>query len=269
VVEMPPPSRWRAFGGWSRACGVRLLDGWDVMRRRWRVRPATGRLSHPKYDGWVPSLADGGREEAEDWEAWGRWLACPWCQAPAWVPRRALNHACFECGGHFRFEDHVIAGEVNAKVVTAGLMVVRRRGRLVSTSTRCGELVVHGEVSGAITVSGRAEFHGSGESVGQLRCGHLIVMPGARRTFHHRIFAAAADIDGELTGNICCIGRLRIPRGAVIHGNVLAGQIALDAGGTVHGTMGTLPATDTMGPATHQSETARVLLHDFGRDGSG
>lgn len=194
-----------------------------------------------------------------------RRLACPFCQAPARLPNAALSHNCGECGRHYLTQDHGIDGEVHANLATAGAIVVHHGARLVSAWVRCGELVIHGQAAGALTVTGRAEYHGRGEALGELHCGHLLVTRGSRRGFHQRIFAMAADIHGEINGDICCAGRLLITRGGAVNGAVLAGQISIDAGGRLNGSMATLEAA--LRPGAGLTGTSRELLRHFTQGG--
>jgi cytoskeletal protein CcmA (bactofilin family) len=75
----------------------------------------------------------------------------------------------------------------------------------------------------------------------------------------------AADITGKLQGDLWCAGRLRVPRGAEIDGDVLAGQVILEAGGRINGSVGTLP-TVVPRPDAVLPASARALLHQFGQD---
>jgi cytoskeletal protein CcmA (bactofilin family) len=204
--------------------------------------------------------------ELEDGPVRGtRRVACPFCQAPARLPTAALSHCCAECGRHYLLQDRDIYGEVHANVATAGTVVVHHGARLVSAWVRCGELVVHGQAAGALTVTGRAEYHGQGEALGELHCGHLVVVRGAHRGFHQRVFAMAADIHGEITGDVCCAGRLQVSRGGAVNGSVLAGQVAIDAGGRINGSMATIQAV--LRPGARLTDTARELLQNFGQGG--
>ena len=247
----------------ARTLSGRVRGGWSALIRPWRTGPESARLRRGKFVATPFTLADPG--EIEGGQVRGtRRVACPFCQAPARLPSGALSHCCAECGRHYRLQDRDIYGEVHANLATAGTVIVHHGARLVSASVRCGELVVHGQVGGALTVTGRAVYHGRGEAVGELHCGHLVIARGAHRSFHQRIFAMAADIHGEITGDICCAGRLQVSRGGAINGSVLAGQIAIDAGGRINGSMATLQAV--LRPDARLTSTAREFLKNFGQE---
>lgn len=262
VSPLPEPNRSSALihrvaslTGWAR-------QGWAAVKSQCRRPPAAGRL---RQDRLVPTpfrIVDDPPGPHQALPAGHRRVACPFCQAPAILPARAISHACAECGQHFPLRDYTIDSEIHANLATAGTVLIHHRGCLVASSLRCGELIVYGQTEGALTVTGCAEYHGRGDTIGELHCGHLVVARGARRTFHQRIFAIAADIHGEVTGDLCCAGRLHISRGAAVHGDVLAGQIQLDAGGQINGSMGTVTAM--LSPGARPTETARALRHNFG-----
>lgn len=239
----------------------RLAESWRTLKSRWHRRPESARLGRGTFVASPFTLVDS--EDAPEVRGTRR-VACPFCQAPVRLPSSALSHCCAECGRHFPLANHDISGVVHANLATAGAVAVHHAGSVTSAWMRCGELVVHGRVTGAVTVTGRAEYHGTGESVGELHCGHLVVARGAHRIFHQRVFAMAADIHGELTGDVCCAGRLQVSRGGAVHGSVLAGQLALDAGGRINGSMATLTAV--LRPESRLTATARELLRDFRQD---
>jgi cytoskeletal protein CcmA (bactofilin family) len=232
-----------------------------------RTGPESARLRRGRFVAMPFTTVEPG--DAEDGPVRGtRRVACPFCQAPARLPTAALSHCCAECGRHYLLQDRDIYGEVHANLATAGTIVVHHRARLVSAWARCGGLVVHGQAAGALTVTGRAEYHGQGKALGELHCGHLVITRGAHRSFHQRVFAMAADIHGEITGDVCCAGRLQVSRGGAVNGAVLAGQVAIDAGGRINGSMATLQPV--LGPAARLTDTARDLLQHFDQnDGIG
>lgn len=269
VKPLDEARKRRESGYWGRTLGGAVGEAWTAVRRGWRRQPAAEHLRSRRVLATPFQIVEDGLACADlglgQTVAPGRrQVACPYCQAPAELPMRALSHACPECGRHFPLRDHDIDGEVQANLATAGGVVVHHRGRLVAASVRCGELVVRGQATGAFTVTGRAEYFGRGETIGELHCGHLVLARGARRTFHQRIFALAADIHGELTGDICCAGRVHISRGGAVDGSVLAGHILLDAGGRLNGSMATLTAV--LRPDARLTGTAREMRHNFGQE---
>lgn len=266
VPQVVATERWSLFGNVTRALGGRFLEGWAEVSRRWRGTPVSGRLRRGRFLATPFKIVDPGEAEVGT-VAGSRRVACPYCQAPARLPGKALTHCCPECGRHYPLRDHDIYGQVHANLATAGTVTVHRGAHLEAASVRCGQLTVHGQIAGALTVTGRAEYHGSGEAVGELHCGHLVVTRGTHRIFHQRIFAMVADVDGEITGDVCCAGRLHVSRGGAINGTVLAGQMAIDAGGRINGSMATLPAV--LRPGSRLTQTARDLLNDFGQDDNG
>jgi cytoskeletal protein CcmA (bactofilin family) len=244
------------------ACGGRALESLSSWTKRWRKKPSTPRLTRVAPPVRLTAGEAVGRSALE--AADQREVTCPHCQLPAVVPGAALSHCCLECGSYFPLGDYEISGVSQANLATAGTVSIHHGARLDAAWVRCGELVVYGQATGALTVTGTAEFHGEGDSVGELHCGHLIVASGARRIFHQRIFALSADINGEISGDVCCAGRLQVARGGAIHGAVLAGQVAIAPGGRINGSMATRSAVRPAGARLNQ--TARELLENFGQD---
>lgn len=262
VPPGPPTSEARGIGALSRTLGGIAREQWSTFFRRWRAQTPSTRLGRGRLVATPFTIVDAPDPAAAN-PAGTRRVACPHCQAPARLPVSALTHCCTECGRHYQLEDHAISGEVHANLATAGRVIVHHGACLEAAWVRCGELIVHGQAAGAFTVTGRAEYHGSGEAVGELHCGHLVVCRGAHRVFYQRVFALTADIHGEITGDVCCATRLRVSRGGAVHGAVLAGQMAIDAGGRVNGSMATLRAVHQ--PGARLTQTARDLLSDFGQ----
>ncbi|MFN0128364.1 MAG: polymer-forming cytoskeletal protein [Verrucomicrobiales bacterium] len=263
VPPLPEPNRSKALRLWVASVAGMTRQGWTAVKSQCRRPPATGRLRHGRLLPTPFQIVDDPPCPIQAFPAGHRRVACPFCQAPANLPARAISHACSECGQHFPTRDYTIDSEIHANLATAGTVLIHHRGCLIASSLRCGELIVYGQTEGALTVTGLAEYHGPGDTIGELHCGHLVMARDARRTFHQRIFAIAADIHGDVTGDLCCAGRLHISRGAAVHGDVLAGQIQLDAGGQINGSMGTLTAV--LSPNARLTETARALRHNFGQ----
>jgi cytoskeletal protein CcmA (bactofilin family) len=241
-------------------------EGWSEFGRRWHAQPTSPRLRHGPWlaAAPLPTSEDAGGCSSPASPAGFKEVLCPYCHATAWLPSTALTGCCSACSRHFSLQNHEIRGLIHTNLVTAGTLVIHYGAQLVSSWIRCGELFAYGQTTGSLTIGGRACYHGHGETVGEVHCGHLIVARGARRVFHQRIFAMAADIDGELHGDLCCAGRLRVPRGAMIDGDVLAGQVVLEAGGRINGSVGTLPAV--LRPGAPLAATARALLHNFAQN---
>ena len=167
---------------------------------------------------------------------------CPHCAALCPAPPAARAAHCLSCGSHFSLEDTIVSDTCGLRLITRGKVTIHHGGRVDAPQLVCGDLLAFGAVSGSIAASGHAELHGESHSAGSLQASHLLLAPDARWTFHGPIRVRSAEILGHLTGNIDCLGRLRLARTAIITGSVRTAQLSIEPGGQIHGPVSTLPA---------------------------
>ena len=82
-------------------------------------------------------------------------IVCLYCGKPQEVAKRAMTVTCKFCSKPLRLEDIVVkAYQARRTIDTCGIVVIEKKGQIVSDKILCGGMVVRGQVKGAIVSRG-------------------------------------------------------------------------------------------------------------------
>lgn len=151
--------------------------------------------------------------------------------------RSAKSASCPACGAYISLEDVEVNMPSTQPVKTRGDVLVRKRGRLSTSSVHCRDLNCQGIIEANVTCSGDATFRTAGTIIGEIRCNRFVVEKGADVAFMNPIHAADVEIQARVTGTIYCTGPVLINCNGSVNGDVTARSVSIEPGGELNGAM--------------------------------
>lgn len=151
--------------------------------------------------------------------------------------RSAKSASCPACGAYISLEDVEINMPSTQPVKTRGDVLVRKRGRLSTSSVQCRDLNCQGIIEANVTCSGDATFRTAGSIIGEIRCQRFVVEKGADVAFMNPVYAAEVEIQARVTGIIYCTGPVLINSNGSVNGDVTARSVSIEPGGELNGAM--------------------------------
>ncbi|MGN0837231.1 MAG: polymer-forming cytoskeletal protein [Akkermansia sp.] len=162
-----------------------------------------------------------------------REISCYECGKRCSVPAAALSAHCIHCHSHLNLADMEIKpGSHRLTVRTAGRVLVPAETELSAPlSIRCGELEIHGRITGSFFCTGRLTFASSLQVSGAVRAAELRVEKGARVTLQEGARVRTATVAGQLQGVLRARGVVRVLRTGLLEGDCAADQVVVEPGG--------------------------------------
>ena len=151
--------------------------------------------------------------------------------------RSARSANCPACGAYISLEDVEINMTSTQVVKTRGDVLVRKRGRLSTSSVHCRDLECHGIIEANVTCSGDATFRTTGSIIGEIRCQRFVIEKGADVAFLNAVHATEVDIQARVTGTIYSTGPVLIGGNGSVNGDVTARSVSIEPGGELNGAM--------------------------------
>ncbi|MDZ4404808.1 polymer-forming cytoskeletal protein [Prosthecobacter sp.] len=151
--------------------------------------------------------------------------------------RSAKSANCPACGAYFSLEDVEINMTSTQVVKTRGDVLIRKRGRLSTSSVHCRDLECHGIIEANVTCSGDATFRTTGSIIGEIRCNRFVVEKGADVAFLNAVHATDVEIQARVTGTIYSTGLVLINSNGSVNGDVTARSVSIEPGGELNGAM--------------------------------
>ncbi|MFN0078171.1 MAG: polymer-forming cytoskeletal protein [Prosthecobacter sp.] len=151
--------------------------------------------------------------------------------------RSAKSANCPACGAGFSLEDVEVNMTSTQAIKTRGDVLVRKRGRLSTSSVHCRDLECHGIIEANVTCSGDATFRTTGSIIGEIRCQRFVVEKGADVAFLNTVHATDVEIQARVTGTIFSTGLVLINSNGSVNGDVTARSVSIEPGGELNGAM--------------------------------
>ena len=151
--------------------------------------------------------------------------------------RSAKSANCPACGAYISLEDVEINMTSTQPVKTRGNVLVRKRGRLSTSSVHCRDLECHGIIEANVTCSGDAAFRTTGTIIGEIRCQRFVIEKGADVAFLNHVHATEVEIQARVTATIFCTGPVLIAGNGSVNGDVTARSVSIEPGGELNGAM--------------------------------
>lgn len=164
-----------------------------------------------------------------------RQVQCLECERRHEAPVDATSTLCPACGAYVSLKDHVINSHWNRRIKTRGNVTIQKKGVVTDVTIHCHNILVQGTLKGGIDCSGDVTLNSPSKIMGQLRCKRLIIQRKADVAFANDVHCEEAIIDGHVTGNFICSGKLHLKKKAVLHGNIAVARMVIDKGAQHHG----------------------------------
>lgn len=156
--------------------------------------------------------------------------------------REAQSTQCPKCSGYVSMTDYDISDACTRRIETAGDVMIRKTGRVLSSLVRCHDLTVFGELTGSVECSGNFIIRSSSKILGTVHCGHLMIEKSAKVVFLHPVHATKVTIDGEVRGQISCTGPVVLEKRARLTGLVRTTSLVVKSGATHSGMIEMIPS---------------------------
>ena len=115
-------------------------------------------------------------------------IVCLYCGKSQEVGRRAMTVTCKYCYKTLKLEDLTFKGyEARRQIDTCGIVVIEKKGQVVSERMLCGGLVARGRIKGNIVSRGPVLVGPEAEIRGDVVAPTLAVGAGAVLHGHYRI----------------------------------------------------------------------------------
>lgn len=165
-----------------------------------------------------------------------RAVICFRCSQISIVTNGAFSTQCKHCGAHMNLEDFTLSPYSKKKLVeTHGDVYIHPGARLTGMTIRCQNLIMDGSADGQFYCFGNLIINQSCTIRGLVQAGRLKVSRKARVAFLENVYLKAAEIDGEVTGNLFCDGIVSLGDSAVLVGDVTAHSLLMPLGSVYKG----------------------------------
>ncbi|MGB0774526.1 MAG: polymer-forming cytoskeletal protein [Akkermansiaceae bacterium] len=164
-----------------------------------------------------------------------RTIVCFECDHVHQAPAEASSTSCPACGAYVGLKDYNIQGNWNRHIQTRGNVILQKKSSVTGITIRCHDLTSHGEFTGGVDCSGDFLITNNGKIMGRVRCKRLIIEKKARVEFANPVTCEDAIIDGAVTGNFTCAGKLSLKKKATLTGDIKVATMEVEEGARHHG----------------------------------
>lgn len=164
-------------------------------------------------------------------------VACFECDRTHQAPSEASSTLCPACGAYIGLKDYDIRDNWNRRIQTRGNVIIHKKATVTGITIRCHHLTVHGKLTGGVECSGDFVIQSHGKIMGKVRCKRLIIEKRAHVEFSNPVQCEDAIIDGDVTGNFTCTGKLHLKKKATLNGDIKVATMAVDEGARHRGRM--------------------------------
>jgi len=157
-------------------------------------------------------------------------VRCFQCGTELDVAIAATSSMCKKCGSHVDLSDYHIRQTVSRNFRTHGLFVVEEKGYVLNADVLVGDAVIKGRFIGKLVTERTLEIHSSANIKGSLTAGCLVVPAKHVLRWPEMLRCGAAEIAGELVGDVRAPGTVRLQATARFFGTVEAGSLVVESG---------------------------------------
>jgi cytoskeletal protein CcmA (bactofilin family) len=176
-----------------------------------------------------PRPADGSLRENQ------RQVTCFECQTTHKVAGASTSTICPACSTYLDLRDIEIKDRTNQRIRTRGDVVVTKKGVLLGTSIHCGNLIIHGSVSGSIHAAGDVILKSDGKILGEIRCRRFVLERKCEVQCLQPVHAEVVEIHGRVSGNFHATRCITLSRHASLTGSATATTISVEPGAVLNG----------------------------------
>ncbi len=162
-------------------------------------------------------------------------VLCFECDKQHQAPAEASSTLCPACGAYIGLKDYDIRSQWNQRIQTRGNVTIHKKATVTGITVRCHHMTVHGTISGGVDCSGDFTLRSHGKIMGKVHCKRLIIEKRAKVEFANPVECEDAIIDGTVSGNLTCHGKLHLKKKATLTGDIKVATMAVDEGASHHG----------------------------------
>lgn len=166
-----------------------------------------------------------------------RWVNCFECGAELEVPATAESTMCKRCSRYVDLKDYHIVSGISKNFKTKGTFVIEPKGYVFNSETLAGDAVIKGRFLGKLVAERSLTIHPNSEIKGGFTAGRLIIPADSRFRWKEPIQVGSAEIAGELVASLNAKGTITVRSSGLLFGNVNAGNLVIETGAVVVGTM--------------------------------
>jgi cytoskeletal protein CcmA (bactofilin family) len=166
-----------------------------------------------------------------------RRVTCFECGAELEVPATAESTMCKRCSRYVDLKDYHIVSGISKNFKTKGTFIIEPKGYVFNSETFAGDAIIKGRFLGKLVAERSLTIHPNSEIKGGFTAGQLIIPADSRFCWKEPIRVGSAEIAGELVAGLKAKGTIIVRSTGLLFGNVEAGNLVVETGAVVVGTM--------------------------------
>jgi cytoskeletal protein CcmA (bactofilin family) len=164
-----------------------------------------------------------------------REISCFSCQATQQVSSAAESSLCPKCGSYIDLRDFKITGPFGRSIQTQGEVYIGKKGDATSQRILCGNALIEGKLRGQLLSTGSVHLKTEGKIAGSIDAESIVIEKKSDTEFVKPLKARSVEINGKITANVFCDGRVTINKHGNLTGVVHARSIVVEKGGIFSG----------------------------------
>ena len=157
-------------------------------------------------------------------------VQCFDCEKVHTASSEASSTLCPACGAYIGLKNYDITSNWNRRIQTRGDVTIHKKASVTGITIHCHHLTTHGDFTGGVDCSGDFTIRSHGKIMGRVRCKRLIIEKKAQVEFANTVHCEDAIIDGNVTGNFQCTGKLALQKKATLTGDIQVATMAVEEG---------------------------------------
>ncbi len=162
-------------------------------------------------------------------------ILCYECGRHHQASSESSSSLCPACGAYISLKDYDIRDNWNRRIQTRGNVIIQKKATVTGITIHCHDLLVNGKLTGGVDCSGNFTLRSHGKIMGRVRCKRLVIEKRARVEFSNPVTCEDAIIDGTVTGNFTCTGKLHLKKKATLTGDIKVATMVIEEGARHHG----------------------------------
>ena len=147
----------------------------------------------------------------------------------------ASSTQCPACGLYIALKDYEIESSWNGRIKTRGNVIIQKKATVAGITIQCHDLTSYGTFTGGVDCSGDFIVRSNGKIMGTVQCNRLIIEKRSKVEFANTVQCKDAIIDGTVTGNFECSGKLALQKKATLTGDIRVATMSVEEGAKHNG----------------------------------
>lgn len=164
-----------------------------------------------------------------------RRITCFECGTELDVAASAESTMCKWCSRYLDLHDYRITTALAKNFRTKGRFLLEPRGYVFNSETIAGEIILKGKFHGRLIAEQSLTIYSTAEIKGSLTTAHLVIPEENRFRWPDHLQVGSAEIAGELAAALHATGTVTLKATARWFGDLVAGQLVVEAGAVVVG----------------------------------